>query len=321
MSPDYDPSCDDIGEAIVDSLKSRPAPQTDQMILFAMNEKGLAVLRAMLSAGLTSAVAGVVVKQDPAVERDYFEEIVSAARAAGISTIGRSEPIPPHAFSVAVGWRYMIPDEPRLIVFHDSLLPRYRGFAPLVNALINGETEIGVSVLWGEQRYDSGAIIAQASAPVDYPLTIQQAIDTVTPLYERLAVEIAERLIAGEQLPGREQDDRQATYSIWRDEEDYRIDWNQDAASVARFIDAVGPPYQGAYSYVGQQKLRIHGAEVVKDELTFELRHPGKVFSIADGTPVVICGDGLVRLISVADAETGKSALPWTRLRTRFRDA
>jgi methionyl-tRNA formyltransferase len=290
------------------------------MVLFAMNEKGLAVLRALLSAGHAGAIAAVVVQDDPAVGQDYSEEIASTARAAGVLTIGRAEPIPPHAFSVAVGWRYMLRNEAKLIVFHDSVLPRYRGFAPLVNALINGETEIGVTALWGEERYDSGAIIDQASVAVSYPLTIQQAIDTVVPLYERLVVDIVQKLVAGEQLAALEQDDRQATYSIWRDEDDYRIDWTEDAASVARFIDAVGAPYKGAFSHAGGQKLRILRAEVVEDELTFELRHPGKVYSISNGAPAVICGEGLVRLISVVDAQTGESVLPWTRLRTRFGD-
>jgi methionyl-tRNA formyltransferase len=295
--------------------------QPHQLVLFAMNEKGLAVLRAMLGAGRAEAIAAVVVQEDPAVEQDFFEEIMTVAETAGVRTIRRGEPLPPHAFSAAVGWRFMIHDERRLVVFHDSLLPRYRGFAPLVNALINGESEIGVTALWGEERYDSGAIIDQASAAVAYPLTIQQAIDTVTPLYERLAVEIAGRLLAGEQLAGREQDDRRATYSIWRDEDDYRIDWSEDAATVARFIDAVGPPYKGACSYVDQRKLRILEADVVEDEFTFEIRHPGKIFSISDGIPAVVCGEGLLRLTSVADAQSGASVLPWTRLRTRFREA
>lgn len=290
------------------------------MVLFAMNEKGLAVLRALLNRR-ADAVAAVVVQRDRAVERDSFTEIVSAAREAGVRTVERGEQLPPHDFSVAVGWRFMIRDEPQLVVFHDSLLPRYRGFAPLVNALINGEPEIGVTALWGEESYDTGAILDQASAAVDYPVTIQQAIDAVIPLYERLALQITDTLLAGERPTGREQDDRQATYSIWRDDEDYRIDWNWDAATVARFIDAVGPPYNGAYSYAGGQKLRILRAEIVEEDWTFELRHPGKVISISDGIPTVLCGEGLLRLVSVADAHTGNSALPWTRLRTRFRDA
>ncbi len=303
------------------SPSQKADPQPHRMVLFAMNEKGLAVLRSILEVMRADAIAAVVVQEDPAVKRDYFEEIVSAAESAGVRTVGRSETLPPHAFALAVGWRFMIQQEPRLVVFHDSLLPRYRGFAPLVNALVNGETEIGVTALWGEEKYDSGAIIDQAAITVSYPITVQDAIDRVIPLYERLGVEIAQRLVAGEHVAGREQDDSLATYSIWRDEDDYRIDWTKDAASVARFIDAVGPPYEGAYSYSGGQKLRILRAEVVGDDLTFELSHPGKVFSISDGAPAVVCGEGLVRLMSVSDAQTGESVLPWGRLRSRFQDA
>jgi methionyl-tRNA formyltransferase len=293
----------------------------DQLVLFARSEKGLAVLRAILGAVPADAVAGVVVQKDPAVERDFFDEIVAFARSAGVRTVERGEPLPPHAFAIAVGWGFMIEQEPKLVVFHDSLLPRYRGFAPLVNSLVNGEAKIGVTALWGAERYDSGAIIDQAAAAVSYPLTIQQAIEAVIPLYERLAAQIAKRLIAGDQIVGREQDERQATYSIWRDEDDYRIDWDADATQVARFIDAVGPPYNGAYSFLGSQKLLILGAEVVDESIKFELRHPGKVFSISAGMPSVVCGEGLVRLTSVVDAQTGESVLPWGRLRTRFRDA
>jgi methionyl-tRNA formyltransferase len=294
---------------------------TDRLVLFAMNEKGLAVLRAILGAVPADTVAAVVVQRDPAVERDFLDEIVALARSAGVPTAGRGEQLPPHSFAIAVGWRYMIEQESKLVVFHDSLLPRYRGFAPLVNALINGETEIGVTALWGEERYDRGAIIDQAATAASYPLTIQQAIDALIPLYERLAASVAQRLTAGRQIVAREQDEREATYSIWRDEDDYRIDWGADATQVARFIDAVGPPYNGAYSFLGSQKLVILGAEVVDESIEFELRHPGKVFSISAGMPSVVCGEGLIRLTSVIDAQTGESVLPWGRLRARFRDA
>jgi methionyl-tRNA formyltransferase len=120
-------------------------PQPHQMVLFAMSEKGLAVLRSILEVVGAGAIAAVVVQEDPAVKLDYFEEIVSAAKSAGVRTVGRNETLPPHVFALAVGWRFMIQQEPRLVVFHDSMLPRYRGFAPLVNALVNGETEIGVA--------------------------------------------------------------------------------------------------------------------------------------------------------------------------------
>jgi methionyl-tRNA formyltransferase len=290
-------------------------------VLFAMNEKGLAVLRSVIDGLGTEPLAAVVVEEDAGVDHDYLREIVDTAESAGIRTVRRDEPLPPHTFSMAVGWRFMIRDEARLVVFHDSLLPRYRGFAPLVNSLINGERELGVTALWGGEHYDSGPVIDQAAIAVGYPLTIQAAITAVTPLYQRLATEIAERMLAGEDVPGREQDETHATYSIWRDEEDYLVDWTQDASWVARFIDAVGPPYKGAYAHVRGRPVRILHAHVHEPDFPLELRHAGKVLSIVDGAPTVVCGDGLVTLDVVLDATTGESLLPWARLRARFSGA
>ncbi len=296
------------------SSKAEPAP----LIIFAMSEKGLAVLRALIDAGLGGHVATVVAEKDAAVERDYHEEIVATARAAGIGTLHRGEPLPAHRFAIAVGWRFMIHGEDSLVVFHDSLLPRYRGFAPLVNSLINGENEVGVSALWATEAYDRGPIIEQASVAVAYPLRIQEAIDAVIPLYEALALRVVSALVSGERPTGVAQDESRSTYSIWRDEEDYRIDWSEDASRLARFVDAVGVPYQGALTRTADRELRVWGAEALAEDIAFELRHPGKVFAISEGCPEVVCGAGLLRLTAITDAQTGESVLPWTRLRTRF---
>lgn len=299
-------------------VSSSPTGETAPLILFAMSEKGLAVLRALIDAGLGEQVGAVVAEKDAGVERDYHEEIVSTARAAGIGTLGRGEPLPAHRFAIAVGWRFMVRGESSLVVFHDSLLPRYRGFAPLVNSLINGENEVGVTALWAAETYDSGPVIDQASVAVSYPLRIQEAIDKVIPLYEALALRVVSALIAGDRPAGLPQDDSKSTYSIWRDAEDYRIDWSEGAGRLARFVDAVGPPYQGALTRTRDTELRVWDAEVAATDIIFELRHPGKVFAISQGCPEVTCGSGLLRLTAVTDAQTGESVLPWTRLRTRF---
>ena len=291
---------------------------SQKLVLFAMNEKGCAVLRSLIDSVGADSLAAVVAQQDLAVERDYFRDIVDLAASTGIRTLARGEPLPPHSFSVAVGWRFMIPTEPRLVVFHDSLLPRYRGFAPLVNALINGEPAIGVTALWGAERYDAGPIIDQAAIAVSYPLAVRDATTALIPLYQQLANDIVQRLLAGEEVIGYEQDESKATYSIWRDEDDYLVDWTQDAGYIARFIDAVGSPYRGACAHVGPRTVRILQAEAVSADLTLEIRHPGKVFSISDGIPTIVCGEGLVRLLAVSDATTGEPLLPWTRLRARF---
>ena len=74
---------------------------------------------------------------------------------------------------MAVSWRWMIKHpKNKLIVFHDSILPKYRGFAPLVNMLINGEKEIGVSAIFGADEYDSEIISEKTT--ISYPIKIQK---------------------------------------------------------------------------------------------------------------------------------------------------
>jgi methionyl-tRNA formyltransferase len=71
---------------------------------------------------------------------------------------------------MAVSWRWLI-DHPaeQLIVFHDSLLPRYRGFEPLVTSLVNGETRIGVAALFGASEFDTGDVIVQSATASRIP--------------------------------------------------------------------------------------------------------------------------------------------------------
>ena len=113
------------------------------------------------------------------------------------------------------------------------------------------------------------------------------------------------------------QDEAQASYSIWRDEDDYQIDWTADAMEIRRFIDAVGYPYQGASSYInGIGKVRIIEAEETFDYL-HEIIHPGKVFFKQGASVYVICGKGSL-IVKKMIKEDG-SELDLKNFRVRFR--
>jgi methionyl-tRNA formyltransferase len=194
-----------------------------------------------------------------------------------------------------VGWQFLFQDVSRFcVVFHDSLLPKYRGFAPTVTALLNGENEIGVTALSPARSVDDGPIVGQLSAPVKYPMKIAAALEIQAGLMVNLAIQIYRRWSSGVFVT-REQDHSAATYSVWRDEEDYFIDWSQSSSSIIRMIDAVGFPYAGARTTVAGEVLVVESATEV-DDLMFELRQPGKVWALDEGRPLVICGTGLVRL-------------------------
>ena len=92
------------------------------------------------------------------------------------------------------------------------------------------------------------------------------------------------------------QDDSIASYSVWRNDDDYKIDWQQPSSSIKRFIDAVGWPYRGARTSTSK------GIDIIIDDAVevqgkeCELRHVGKVIYKDDDCPVVICGEGLLKI-------------------------
>ena len=148
-------------------------------------------------------------------------------------------------------------------------------------------------------------------------MKIAQAIDLIAPLYAELAIEIVRTLQSGRPLPSRPQDHARATYSLWRDEDDYRIDWRKSAGQIQRFIDAVGHPYKGASALVRERKVRILDSCVHPDAVV-EIRDVGKVLFVRDDLPTVVCGEGLLTLRDVRDDETGEQLLPLRSFRTRF---
>lgn len=214
-----------------------------------------------------------------------------------------------------VGWQYLIPDPTsRVIAIHDSLLPRYKGFSPTVNALINGETTIGVSAFVPNNEVDAGDILAQESVDVSHPIRLQDALQMLRSCYVKTATTVIEQWSTGNLNPRPQRED-QATYSIWRDNDDFRIDWTVSAEMIRRFVFAVGFPYKGALATVEGIDVRVLDIEVVPD-LMFETRHPGKIWKLDLDGPIVICGTGMVKLTSIVDHES-RPYRP-SRLKLRF---
>src|SRR5262249_32783377 len=97
-----------------------------------------------------------------------------------------------------VGWQYLLPfEDSRVVVFHDSLLPRYRGFAPTVAALVTGEDIVGVTAFNPDSGVDSGPIFAQASMRVPRPARIGEVLTGQAQLMVDLAVELVARMRSG----------------------------------------------------------------------------------------------------------------------------
>ncbi len=274
-----------------------------QVSFFVMGYKGLKVLEYVVSY-FRAYIAFVVASKDDNVQNDYFLEIQKLSVDNGLEFYDRKEtPKIESNYSIAVSWRWLIDTESKLIVFHDSLLPKYRGFNPLVTALINGDRVLGVTSLLASTEYDKGNILAQASINVHYPIKISQAIEKISDCYIQLIHTVMTNLEDADFMLGNEQNERLATYSVWRDEEDYRVDWSQDSESIKRFVDAVGFPYLGASAFVNHKdRIRVLDVEVVNDVwIEDRNRQIGKVIFMEDKQPVIVCARGLLRIIKMLD--------------------
>jgi len=282
-----------------------------------MSQKGHAVLEALIEQGYASHIDRVIAARDPDVVADYYDEILGLCARARIAFFERGEiGVPESTWSLAISWRWLL-DVKNLIVLHDSLLPRYRGFAPLVSALVNGDTQVGVTALLATAEFDQGDVIAQEAMPVEYPARIGDVIERISRLYASLAIDIAAQLTTERSLTVTPQDHARATYSLWRDDDDYAVNWSDSAERIQRFIHAVGFPYKGASTSINGERLRIWDAETTSD-LTIENRAPGKVLFVSDGFPTVVCGSGLLRITRMTD-QKGESVLPLKRARLRLK--
>lgn len=222
---------------------------------------------------------------------------------------------PEDEWVVFVGWQYRSGDiGDRRIVVHDSLLPRYRGFAPTATAMINGETEIGVTAFRPAQGLDDGAILGQKKMAVRYPAKIKSVYDEQASLISELIIDILHRSADGP-LEGAPQRSEDATYSIWRDQYDYCLDWNCSADEICRTIDAVGFPFSGAQTTLNGETIVVDDAHAVAD-IPFERRDVGKVWELAPGGPIVVCGTGCVQVTGMRDRSGNRVDL--SSLRSRF---
>ncbi|WP_394153242.1 methionyl-tRNA formyltransferase [Vibrio maritimus] len=291
---------------------------SNQAGFYLLGEKGFTALSHFIQQFGATSVAFVVVGRDQNVQDDYSQQVIQLCSEHTIEFFERSDLKEVTAdIYFAIGWRWILPTD-RLVVFHDSLLPKYRGFAPLVNMLINGESEIGVTALKAVEEYDKGNILNRLTLSVSYPLKISDAISAISRLYCESLCMVFKELVEGSELLGTPQNESDASYSLWRDEEDYRINWHLSAERIVRMVDALGAPYMGAQTKCGDTELIIDEAEVWPDvDVEDREQHVGKIIFKDSNEPIVVCGTGLVKINQIRDKATNTKAD--VKFRTRFK--
>jgi len=185
-------------------------------------------------------------------------------------------------------------DIPRLgcINSHASLLPRWRGAAPIQRAIEAGDTETGVTVMRMEAGLDTGPMLSKVSTPIT-------AEDTGGSLHDRLALLGAEAVVeaipalAAGTLPAKLQDDALATYAHKLNKEEAKLDWSRPAVDLERLIRAFNP-WPLCHSTLAGEGVKIYAATVVDGN-----GQPGEILEASREGLRVACGEGALLLTRI----------------------
>jgi methionyl-tRNA formyltransferase len=202
---------------------------------------------------------------------------------------------------------------------HASLLPRWRGAAPIHAAILHGDQQTGVTLMLTDVGLDTGPIVAQVRCAIGPEDTAETLSDRLAQLGADLLIETLPRWLACEIEP-RPQPEEGVTLARRLTKADGRIDWQQPAAHIERMTRAY-VPWPGAYTTYAGQSLRILCARVLAGERERERpknEPPGTVLALSGGEIVVVAGKGALVLDQVQPA--GKRAMPVAALSRGHRD-
>ncbi|HMD60151.1 MAG TPA: formyltransferase [Opitutaceae bacterium] len=281
-----------------------PAPR---ILFFGYSEVGHDCLELLLSRG--DNVVALITHLDSPGEKIWFRTPAEAACAKGVPVhtpqkvgtpewVGRIAEMHPDLILSAY-YRNMISTRvlgiARLGAFnmHGSLLPRYRGRAPVNWAVLHGETRIGMTLHRMVREPDAGAIVDQEGVDIGRRDTAAEAFRKALPCARLVLARQIDALLSGT-APETPQDESQATYFRGRTPEDGRIDWSRTSLQVFNLVRAVTDPYPGAFTDAGPARLMVWWAEPDSPAARGGRGRPGEILSVS---PLVVAtGDGAIEL-------------------------
>ncbi|MEX6780121.1 methionyl-tRNA formyltransferase [Limnospira fusiformis] len=274
-----------------------------KIAFFGNHTVGVEVLSTLME---LTRVVGVVAHPPDPEDGHRYQSVYEFSQQNKLTVI-RGKPSDLEIFSFIEGaepdliwvtdYRYLLP--PRFlqiaplgaINLHPSLLPKYRGRASINWAIINGESELGLTAHFIDEGIDSGDIILQEKFELKPDEDIQDALTKLMPLYRSVTRQVIQYFQLGS-VPRYPQNESLAISFPSRKPKDGKIDWGQSAEKVCNLIRAVTYPYPGAFSFLRGTKVLIWKATVVKSQT---VQIPGTVLAFKGDSPIVMCGhDALV---------------------------
>lgn len=182
---------------------------------------------------------------------------------------------------------------------HGSLLPKYRGAGPIQWALINGETETGITTMLMDEGMDTGAMLLQASMAINPDDTAGSLSARLAEIGGRLLVDTLARLKAGTLTP-RPQDHSQATLAPLLKKEDGAINWAMPALSIANRIRGL-TPWPGAFTFLNTDRWTICRAAVISEATALP---PGQIMALRKDAIHVATGQGVLAIHELQPANS-----------------
>ncbi|HEV2270978.1 MAG TPA: formyltransferase [Steroidobacteraceae bacterium] len=289
-------------------------------IVFAYHDVGVRCLKTLLSAKIDVPLV-VTVRDDPTENRwyasvaetatEYGLPVVMPSDANGAEFAERIAQLDPD-FIFSFYYRAML-GAPILrtarrgaLNMHGSLLPKYRGRAPVNWAILNGELETGATLHYMVERADAGDIVDQLAVPILQDDDAREVFGKVTAAAEIVLARCLPGLVAGN-APRRAQPIEPGQYFGRRRPEDGRIDWSQPAGRIHDLVRAVAPPFPGAFTEVAGRQWWIHRTRM--ESKTIAPSERPRLFG-AQGACYAACKDGGVLRILAAATEDGPVDLP-----------
>ncbi|WP_031405527.1 formyltransferase [Thiomonas sp. FB-Cd] len=293
-------------------------------VVFAYHNVGVRCLRTLLARGMQ--VDLVVTHPDDPAEAQWFDSVAAVAREHGILVEFVDQTIAPAVlervkrlepdYVFSFYFRRMLPVEllqaarVAALNMHGSLLPKYRGRAPVNWAVLHGEAETGATLHIMQAKPDAGDIVAQQAVPILPDDTAKDVFDKVTVAAEIALWGVLPQLQRGV-VPRQRNDLAQGSYFGGRKPEDGCIDWHRHAQAIYNLIRAVAPPYPGAFFSVSGHRLIVARARLAQPEIAALLPAASTLgLHVAGGHALGKSGDGgIVHLLELWDANQPGIAL------------
>jgi len=185
---------------------------------------------------------------------------------------------------------------------HSSLLPKYRGSAPIHWAILNGDAESGVTIMHMAKAMDAGDIIAQSATPIDPNETVENLHDRLAQMGAELLVEVVEQLKNGT-ATRTPQDESKVTYAPMLSRELSPLDWTRTARQLHDQVRGLIPWPATTTDIIGGQPVKVYEAEETGIETNAA---PGTIVAAGKQGIDVACGDGVLLRIKQLQAQGGK---------------